>query len=74
MIKFNFPKYIFTLIFIGFLTITVIELFSIPLSGFLLYGNIIQYVLAQPQSTNTSIVNSTLEEQDEPKIIIKNKS
>ena len=74
MIKFNFPKYIFTLIFIGFLSITMIELFSIPLSSFLLYGNIIQYVLAQPQSTNTSIVNSNLEEQDEPKIIIKNKS
>ena len=52
----------------------MIELFSILLSSFLLYGNIIQYVLAQPQSTNTSIVNSNLEEQDEPKIIIKNKS
>ena len=70
MIKFNFHKYIFTLIFIGlFLSITLIELFSIQLSGFLLYGNIFQSVLALPQSTNTSIMNSNLEEQDEPKII-----
>ena len=70
MLKFNFHKYIFTLIFIGlFLSITVIKLFSIPLSGFLLYSNIFQYVLAQPQSTNTSIMNSNLEEQDEHKII-----
>ncbi|MGI9010835.1 MAG: hypothetical protein ACR2F1_06580 [Nitrososphaeraceae archaeon] len=69
MIKFNFHKYIFTLIFIGFLSIIVIELFSIQLSGFLSYGSIIQYVLAQPQSTNTSIINSNVEEQDKPKII-----
>ena len=69
MIKFNFHKYIFMLIFIGFLSIIVIDLFSSQLSGFLLYGSLIQYMLAQPQSTNTSIMNSNLEEQDEPKII-----
>ena len=70
MIKFNFQIYIFTLIFIGFLTITVIELFSIPLSGFLSYGNIDQFVLAQPQSTNTSIIiNNNPGEQNKAKMI-----
>ena len=58
------------LIFIGFLSIIVIELFSSSqLSGFLLNGSLIQYMLAQPQSTNTSIMSSNLEEQNEPEII-----
>ena len=66
-----FHKYIFAVIFLGFVFIITLESpFSIQLADFLTNNNIVEEALAQPPSTNTSIImNNNSEEQNNSKLI-----
>src|SRR5215204_3567101 len=69
-----FDKYIFVVLFIGFvfIIITIESPLSIQLADFLTNNNIVEEALAQPSSppTNTSIIiNNNSEEQNKSKMI-----
>ena len=66
-----FHKYIFAVIFLGFVFIITLESpFSIQLADFLTNNNIVEEAFAQPPSTNTSIImNNNSEEQNNSKLI-----
>ena len=66
-----FHKYIFAVIFLGFVFIITLESpFSIQLTDFLTNNSIVEVILAQPPSTNTSIIiNNNSEEQNNSKLI-----
>src|SRR5665648_486757 len=66
-----FHKYIFAVIFIGFVFIITLESpFSIQLTNFLTNNSIVEVILAQPPSTNASIIiNNNSEEQNNSKLI-----
>ena len=67
-----FHNYIFAVIFIEFVFIITIESpsLSIQLTDFLTNHSIVEETLAQPSSTNTSIIiNNNSEEQNKSKMI-----
>ena len=71
-LPFYFRKYIFAVIFIEFVFIITIESpLSIQLTNAFTKHSIVEETLAQPPSTNTSIIiiNNTLEEQNKSKMI-----
>lgn len=59
-----FHRYVFTIIFIVFVSLIAIESLSIQL-----HVNTVQHVLAQSLSTNTPTVNDNLQEQNKSKVI-----
>lgn len=59
-----FHRYVFTIIFIVFVSLIAIESLSIQL-----HVNTVQHVLAQSLSTNTPTVNDNLQEQNKSKMI-----
>ena len=59
-----FHRYVFTIIFIVFVSLIAIESLSIQLNV-----NTVQHALAQSSSTNTPIVNDNLQEQNKSKMI-----
>lgn len=59
-----FHRYVFTIIFIVFVSLIAIESSSIQL-----HVNTVQHVLAQSLSTNTPTVNDNLQEQNKSKMI-----
>ncbi len=61
-----FHRYVYTIIFVGFVSLIAIESLSIQLQT-----NIIQHAIAQSLSTNTSIVYDNLEEQHNKSKMIK---
>ena len=59
-----FHRYVFTIIFIVFVSLIAIESLSIQL-----HVNTVQHVLAQSLSTNTPTLNDNLQEQNKSKVI-----